>query len=152
MDEVCKDNEKQSISKEGHLRNRPLRTSRVPVRCYTTMRNTETPMTITATQVLQLLAKATKLYIRYDVYEDDGEHFIQFEVDWYADEHNGFSYEKVHISKENESKWGVCWDFDSFMKQLDDKLKEQEQKELKEEKRKALIARLTPEERELLDL
>lgn len=109
-------------------------------------------MTITATQVLQLLAKATKLHIHYNVYEDDGEHFIQFEVNWYADEHNGFSYEKVHISKENESRWGVCWDFDSFMKQLDEKLEEREQKELKEEKRKALIASLTPEQRELLEI
>ena len=107
-------------------------------------------MTITATQILQLLAKATLLYIHYDVYEDDGEYFIQFEVDWYADEHNGFSYEKVFIDDRYSNTFERG--FDSFMKQLDDKLKEKEQKELKEEKRKALIASLTQEQRELLNL
>jgi len=107
-------------------------------------------MTITATQVLEMLAKATKLNVHYGVYEDDGEHFIQFEVDWYADSCSTYSYEKVHISKQNESRWGVCWDFDSFMTQLDDKLKEQEREKYKAEKRKELIAKLTDEERELL--
>lgn len=109
-------------------------------------------MTITATQVLEMLAKATKLHIHYDVYEDDGEHFIQFEVNWYADEVGGFSYEKVPISKQNESRWGVCWNFETFMDMLDEKLEEREQKKIKEEKRKALIARLTLEERELLEI
>lgn len=107
-------------------------------------------MTITATQILQLLAKATKLYIRYDVYEDDGEHFIQFEVNWYADEHNGLSYEKVFLDDRYSNTFERG--FDDFMKQLDEKLEEQKQKELKEEKRKALIERLSPEERELLEI
>jgi hypothetical protein len=107
-------------------------------------------MTITATQVLELLAKATKLHISYSVYEDDNEHFIQFEVDWYGDDYSTISYEKVHISNQNESRWGVCWNYESFMIQLDDKLKEEEQKEIKAKKRKELIASLTEEQRELL--
>jgi len=109
-------------------------------------------MTITATQVLEMLAKATKLHISYRVYEDDGEHFIQFEVDWYGDDYSTYSYEKVRISNQNESRWGVCWNFDSFMTQLDDKLKEQEREKYKAEKRKELIAKLTDEEKELLNL
>ena len=107
-------------------------------------------MTITATQVLELLTKATKLHIHYSVYEDDGEHFIQFEVDWYAGDYSTYSYEKVHISNQNESRWGVCWNFDTFMTQLDEKLEEERQEEIKAEKRKELIAKLTDEEMELL--
>ena len=111
-------------------------------------------MFITAAQVLELLAKATKLHIHYGVYdyEETDEYAIQFEVDWYADEHETYSYEKVIISKDSQSRWGTCWNFDSFMQQLDEKLKEQEQEKIKAEKRKELINSLTPEQRELLGL
>lgn len=107
---------------------------------------------LTATDILEMLAKASKLRIRYDVYdyEEKNEYSIRFEVDWYADEHETYSYERVIISKDNQSKWSTCWDFDSFMLQLDEKLKEQEQEEYKAQKRKELIDSLTPEQRELL--
>lgn len=109
-------------------------------------------MTITAAQVLELLAKATLLRIPYEVYEYGDEYSIQFQVDWYAEETNSWSTETVVISKDNQSRWGTCWDFDSFMVQLDEKLKEQKEKKIKAEKRKELIARLTQEERELLGI
>ena len=107
-------------------------------------------MTITATQVLEMLTKARKLSVPYDVYEDDDGHFIQFSVGWYSDERHSSSHEKVFITRKNESHWDTCWDFDSFMHQLDDELKEQEQKEIKAKKRKELVASLTEEQRELL--
>lgn len=107
---------------------------------------------LTATDILELLAKASKLRIQYAVYDhkEKNEYIILFEVDWYADEHETYSCQRVIISKDNQSKWGTCWDFDSFMLQLDEKLKEQEQKKSKAQKRKELIDSLTPEQRELL--
>ena len=110
-------------------------------------------MTITSTQVLEMLAKASKLGIHYGVYEDDDMHFIQFVVNWFSDEHRDYSYEKVFITKENES-WCKFqgWDFWTFMMMLDDKLKEKKQEEIKAEKRQKLIDKLTSEERELLGL
>jgi hypothetical protein len=112
-------------------------------------------MTITATQVLEMLTKARKLGICYDVYEgEDYGHFIQFEVNWFSDERHSSSYEKVYINSKNESAgygiYGYDWEFEAFMNNLDDKLKEEEQKEIKAKKRKELIASLTEEQRELL--
>jgi hypothetical protein len=111
-------------------------------------------MTITATQILEMLEKARRLGLNYEVYEDPeyNSHFIEFVVTWYADEIGGWSYEKVFVSKDNVSDGYGGWDVPSWINLLNEKLKEQEQKELKEEKRKALIASLTPEERELLEI
>jgi sterol desaturase/sphingolipid hydroxylase (fatty acid hydroxylase superfamily) len=119
-------------------------------------------MIITATQVLEMLEKATRLRIDYAVYPDENEgHFIQFEVDWYADEHCGFSYEKVFINSQNElarlpyhhhhgNTYG--WEFNAFMSMLDKSLKAEEEEKIKQVKRKELIDSLTPEQRELLNL
>jgi hypothetical protein len=114
----------------------------------------ETPMTITATQILEMLEKARRLGINYEVYEDPdyNSYFIEFVVTWYADEYGGCSYEKVFVSKDNVSDGYGGWDVFNWNRMLNEKLKQKEQKELKEEKRKALIARLTPEERELLEI
>ena len=108
-------------------------------------------MTITATQVLEMLSKAEKLGIHYDIDEDTRGHIIQFTVGWFADEYKDYSYEKVFISKENEKTFNsYYWGFDTWMNMLDEKLEEQEQEKLKAEKRKELIARLSDEEKELL--
>ena len=112
-------------------------------------------MIITATQVLEMLTKAGKLGIHYDVYEidEEHEHCIQFSVCWYADEFKTYSLEKVFITKEDESCYEPQgWEFSTFMIMLDEKLEEQEQENIKKEKRKELIASLTEEQRELLGL
>ena len=112
-------------------------------------------MTITATQVLEMLAKARQLGIHYDVYDaEEYGHFIQFEVDWYGDEFCSYTYEKVFVNHSNENGWDSSsgWDFLTWMSMLDEKLEEQKQEELKKQKRKELIDRLTPEEKELLDV
>jgi hypothetical protein len=112
-------------------------------------------MTITATEVLEMLEKATRLGIVYGVYlDEEGGHFIQFESGWYADEHSRFSYEKVFIDSQNESDGNTHgWEFNVFMNILDEKLKEEEEeRRIKRIKRKELIDSLTIEQRELLDL
>jgi hypothetical protein len=111
-------------------------------------------MTITATQILEMLEKARRLGLNYEVYEDPeyNSHFIEFTVNWYADEIGGWSYEKVFVSKDNVSDGYGGWDVLTWNNMLDEKLKQKEQKELKEEKRKALIASLTLEQRELLEI
>jgi hypothetical protein len=110
-------------------------------------------MTITASQILEMLSKAEKLGIHYKVDEDTRGHTIQFTVGWFADEYKDYSYEKVFISKENEKTFSSSyWGFDTMMNILDEKLEEQEQEKIKEQKRQELIARLSDEERELLGL
>jgi hypothetical protein len=109
-------------------------------------------MTITATQVLEMLEKATRLHIDFGVYPArEGGHFIQFEVGWYADEHSVFSYEKVFINSQNELDGNTYgWEFNAFMSMLNESLKEEEEEKIKQVKRKELIESLTPEQRELL--
>ncbi len=107
-------------------------------------------MTITATQVLEMLEKARQLSIQYEVYDDETSYRIRFYVDWHWEKTKKYSHEEVIISKDNKSLYSTCWDFDSFMIQLNVKLEEQKQKEIKAQKRKELIARLTDEEKELL--
>jgi len=111
-------------------------------------------MTITATQVLEMLSKANKLGAFPIVGEREGGHIITFWYDFYG---NGEETEIVFISVENESaiKYGngnTTYDFNTMMDILDEKLEEKEQEKIKAKKRKELIARLTDEERELLGL
>ncbi len=109
-------------------------------------------MTITATQVLQLLAKANKLGASHIVGEREGGHIITFWYDFYG---NGGETETVFISVENENviKYGngTC-DFNTMMGILDGMLREKEQEKIKAEKRKEVLAKLTDEELELLGL
>jgi hypothetical protein len=108
-------------------------------------------MTITATQILEMLAKAQKLGIHYDVYDSEEHgHFIQFEVDWFSDEYESYSYEKVFSNLTNESYGFDGWDFLTWMNMLDEKLEEKRQEKIKEQKRQELLARLTDFEKELL--
>jgi len=84
---------------------------------------------IYASQVLELLAKANRLSINYDVREED-DYIISFYVNWFTER---YGYEKVIISKDNQDKSGSDWNFDTFMDMLDEKLKEQEEKKIKAE-------------------
>lgn len=106
---------------------------------------------ITATQVLDMLAKATKLGINYDVHPDKDGHSIRFEVDWYADQHSRWTYLTVFVTKDSQS-WSSKGDypFDTWSFLLDEELQKQKQNEEKAEKRKAILEKLTQEERELL--
>jgi ribosomal protein L31E len=107
-------------------------------------------MTIQATELLQLFVKANKLGLRVAVTEDeDGDYVVRI-VQMLSSERFD---ETVVITQECETDWSKGYQsFHSMMDLLVEKLEEEEQKRIKAEKRKELIARLTPEERELLDL
>ena len=109
-------------------------------------------MTIKVTELLKLLTKVEKLGLSVNVREDKGGDYVikifnMFEFD------SKFEPYKVVITQKGESDWNkgnYC--FDAMMDVLDGELEEQKQKEIKEQKRQELIARLTDEEKELLNL
>ena len=105
-------------------------------------------MTIKATELLKLFSKAKQLDLSVEVREDkDGDYVIRI-YEMFRSE--GFD-EKVVITQKGESNWNKgCYSFDTMMDILDEKLEEKQQKEIKEQKRQELIARLTDEEKELL--
>jgi hypothetical protein len=110
-------------------------------------------MTIKTTELLKLFTKVEKLGLSVNVREDkDGDYVIKifnmFEFD------SKFEPYKVVITQTGESDWnkGNFYYFDCMMDILDEMLEKQKQKEIKEQKRQELIAKLTPEERELLNL
>jgi hypothetical protein len=107
-------------------------------------------MTILATDILTLLSKAERLGANYDIKQQDDGFEIQIYYVWHKDDYYRRS---VFITNENEGTWDKGdYPFDAMMDVLDEELEEQKQKEIKAQKRKELIARLTDEEKELLDL
>ena len=107
-------------------------------------------MTIKATELLKLFSKANQLDLSVKVSEDkDGDYIIGI-YDMFSQENFD---EIVFINQQGETNWDKrCFSFDYMMDVLDEKLEEQRQEENKEQKRQELIARLTDEEKELLNL
>jgi cytochrome P450 len=105
-------------------------------------------MTIKATELLKLFSKAKQLQLSVEVREDkDGDYVVRI-YEMFRQE--GFD-EKVVITQKSESDWNKgCYSFDTMMDILDEMLEDKRQEEIKAEKRKDLIARLTDEEKELL--
>jgi hypothetical protein len=104
-------------------------------------------MTIKATELLKLFAKAEKLDLSVKVREDnDGDYVIKITEKW-ADDFNA----TVIIAQNGLSNWSKGdYNFDAMMDVLDEMLEEKLQKEIKARKRQELIESLTPEQRELL--
>ena len=105
---------------------------------------------ITTTELLDFLCKAEKLSI-VDVSfrQTDEGYTITLSDDWY--DSNEWSNKTVFITNEGESTWDKGdYEFYTMNNILDEKLEEQKQKEIKAQKRKELIARLTDEEKDLL--
>jgi len=100
-------------------------------------------MTIQATELLKLFTKIEKLRWSVNVREDkDGDYVVHIYEMFRPEEFD----EKVIITPKGESNWDKGYhSFDSMMDVLDEKLEKQLQ-------RQELIARLTDEEKELLDL
>jgi hypothetical protein len=105
-------------------------------------------MTIKATELLKLFAKADKLQLNVVVREDkDGDYVVRI-YEMFCQE--GFD-EKVVITQKAESDWNKgAYSFDAMMDVLDGMLEEKLLEEIKAQKRKELIESLTPEQRELL--
>ena len=101
---------------------------------------------IQTTELLQLLVKATKLGITYEVCEDeDGDYVISYS--------ENYNTETVVITRSGEVTWNKgSWHFYWTVSDFDVRLKEQEQERIKKEKRKELIATFTQEQRDLLGL
>ena len=110
-------------------------------------------MTIQATEILKLFSSIKKLGADYNINENEYESgfLIKIYYCWYDGE---YDWKSLFITNDNESEWdnAADYDFQSMMSILDGELEEQKQKELKAQKRKELISRLLPEERELLNL
>jgi hypothetical protein len=107
-------------------------------------------MTIQATELLKLFTKVEKLGMSVNVREDeDGDYVVHI---YYMFSPKEFD-EKVIITQKGESNGDKGhYSFNIMMDVLDEKLEEQLQKEIKARRRQELIARLTDEEKELLDL
>jgi cytochrome P450 len=105
-------------------------------------------MTIKATELLKLFTKAKQLQLSVEVREDkDGDYVVRI-YEMFRPENFD---EKVVITQKGESDWNKGnYSFDAMMDVLDGMLEEKRQKEIKEQKRQELLARLTDEEKELL--
>ena len=105
---------------------------------------------IKATELLKLFTKAEKLDLSVVVREDkDGDYQIRI----YQMFQQEYFDEKVVITQKGEgSDEKGDLGFYDLLYVLDEKLEEQRQKKIKDQKRQELIARLTDEEKELLNL
>ena len=108
-------------------------------------------MTIQATEILKLFSNIKKLGADYNITQHESGFLIEIYYCWYDGD---YRWTSLFIANDNESKWtgALAYDFQTMMSILDGELEEQKQRELKAQKRKELISRLTPEERELLNL
>ena len=105
---------------------------------------------ITATELLNFLCKTQKLSILDITFtQNDEGYYIILRDDWHDD--NQWSNKTLFITNEGESTWDRGdYEFHTMNSILDEKLEERRQKEIKAQKRKELIARLTDEEKDLL--
>ena len=105
--------------------------------------------TITTTQLLDFLAKADKVSSHVNVTKKDEGYKITVMCDWYNDGH--FDDRSTFVTDEGkvEYKYGYE-DFDTMNADLNHLVREKEEREMKRQKRKELLSRLTDEEKELL--
>jgi hypothetical protein len=113
-----------------------------------TIKTTEL-LKIKTTELLKLFTKANELGLRVEVREDNGGDYVVriYEMFCQQDEFD----ETVVITQRGESdlyKGSYCYDV--MVSVLDEMLEDKRKKEIKEQKRQELIARLTDEEKELL--
>lgn len=106
---------------------------------------------ITTTELLNFLCKAQQLSVCGAVFRQTDEGYkITLYCDWHDDGNN--YKQSIFIDNEGRSDWnsGGDYDFYTMDRILDEMLEEEEQKKIKAQKRKELIARLSDEEKELL--
>ena len=107
--------------------------------------------TVTTTQLLDFLAKARKVFSDVTVTKEDGVYTIAVCADWKNDNHH--YKQTTSITEEGHTTWkGSDYSFFTMDSVLNELVKEEEEKELKRQKRQELLSRLTDEEKELLGL
>lgn len=105
-------------------------------------------MTIKTTELLKLMSKANQLDLSVEVREDKDEDYVVRIYEMFRPENFD---EKIVITQKGEMTWFKgTYNFNTMMYWFDKKLKEKRQKEIKEQKRQELLARLTDEEKDLL--
>ena len=106
---------------------------------------------IETTELLNFLTKAQKVSACGAIFHQTDEGYkITLYLDWHDDGNN--YKQSIFIDNEGESTWknGGDYDFYTMDNILDEMIVKQQEKEIKAQKRKELIARLTDEEKELL--
>jgi len=107
--------------------------------------------TITLKELLDFLAKAHKVSsgLRVIDMEQKGEYAIGIYCDWHDD--GNFHIQTTSITEEGKSNSKSSnYDFFTMNNLLDEVIKKKEEREVKKQKRRELISRLTDEEKELL--
>ena len=103
---------------------------------------------VTATQLLDFLAKANKVASHVTVQGKNGSYAIGICADW--DGTNHFETQITCI-RDGRSTWqGSDYSFSTMDTVLNQLVKEKEERETKRQKREQLLSRLTDEEKELL--
>ena len=108
---------------------------------------------IETTELLEFLCKAQKVSPSGVTIRQMDEGFkITLYCDWHDD--NRFYQQSIFIDNKGESHWnsGGDYDFCTMEDILDDLLRREAEREIKAQKRKQLIARMSDEEKELLGL
>ena len=107
---------------------------------------------ITTIELLNFLTKAQKLSLSgVSICQNDEGYKITLYCDWH--DNDDFYQQSVLISNEGASNWNDgAYDFHTMNDILDKMLEKEEQKEIKAQKRKELIARMSDEDKELLGL
>ena len=108
-------------------------------------------LNITTTQLLAFLAKAHKVSSDVDVTKEDEGYKITVYADWYSDDH--FFHQSTFITDEGKYKYKFGYEYEEFFTmngELDHLVREEEEREIKRQKRQELLSRLTDEEKELL--
>ena len=108
---------------------------------------------ITTTQLLDFLVKAHKVSPDVKVVRgfNKGENGYKITVlaDWYSDDH--FAEQSTFITDKGKYKYKYGYeDFYTMDSDLNHLVKEEEEREIKRQKRQELLSRLTDEEKELL--
>lgn len=108
---------------------------------------------ITTTELLEFLIKAQKLSPSGVTIKQTDEGFkITLYCDWHDD--NNFYNQSIFVDYKGESTWNNGGDYDFYSMDciLDGLLRKEAEKEIKAQKRKELIARMSDEDKEILGL
>ena len=106
--------------------------------------------TITTTELLDFLVKANKVSLDVTFKKENGEYAIGIYHNW--DDNHDFYTQTTYITEEGESTWNENsdYEFHTMNSVLDERVKREEEREMKRQKRQELLSRLTDEEKELL--
>ena len=107
-------------------------------------------MKVTTTQLLDFFTKVETISAPPQVFKIDGGYQVIVDYAWTGNAR--FYPESFIITDEGVSKEGRNYDFESMNELINQFVKEEEEREIKRQKRQEVLSRLTAEEKELLGL